>query len=167
MKKLTLIDIIWMTLVSLFNFNFLKKENIEDECVEESVVPIQVNGSVDADLTKLSASELTAWGLTNLSMKNDSDMEEEIYGIRHGRNAVNDFGRPLPGEVVDENREIFFEKAFPVLFPYGIGGIEADRVVNVNFAEHVRWCLQYHDRRFRRHETFPFIAFGILQDERH
>jgi hypothetical protein len=35
--------------------------------------------------------------------------------------------------------------------------------VPVSFREHVKWALQYHDRRFRRHKTFPFIAFGIEQ----
>lgn len=28
---------------------------------------------------------------------------------------------------------------------------------------HVRWALQYFDRRFRKHETFPFVSFGIIQ----
>ena len=114
---------------------------------------------MDVDLTKLSVSELMAWGIGNLV----SDEGEGSYAIRHGRNAVNDFGRPRRGEVLDSNQDNFFEKAFPTLFPYGMGGIQADRLVNVDFAEHGRWTLQYHDRRFRRHETFPFISFGILQ----
>ena len=48
-------------------------------------------------------------------------------------------------------------------FPYGFGGIEAEREVTVPFTEHIQWALQYHDRRFRKHETFPFVAFGIGQ----
>ncbi|KAH9943739.1 hypothetical protein B0H21DRAFT_823608 [Amylocystis lapponica] len=57
----------------------------------------------------------------------------------------------------------FWEKAYPVLFPYGVGGIERDRAVNVPFLEHVQWLLQYHDRRFRTHPTFTFLACGIQQ----
>ncbi|KAA1476552.1 hypothetical protein DENSPDRAFT_785160, partial [Dentipellis sp. KUC8613] len=102
-----------------------------------------------------------AYGLENLWSKG----REGTYAIRHGRKPVSDFGRPRKGEQrpFDPNRENFFEKAFPVLFPYGRGGIEADRPVLLSFTEHVRWALQYHDRRFRTHETFPYVAFGIEQ----
>jgi hypothetical protein len=45
-----------------------------------------------------------------------------------------------------EENHNFFEKAFLCLFPYGEGGIEAARLVKVDFGEHVRWALRYHDR---------------------
>lgn len=57
----------------------------------------------------------------------------------------------------------FFEKAYPCLFPYGEGGIERKQPVLLDFGDHIRWLLRYNDRRFRRHETFPFVCFGILQ----
>lgn len=144
--------------VSIFTFgsNQLLTSRIDDE---PDVIPLQITGAIDVDLTKLSANELMAWGLANLW----NEGEEGSYAIRHGRRPVNDFGRPRPGEVVDTNRPNYFEKAFPCLFPYGRGGIEADRPVEVDYSEHVRWALQYHDRRFRRHESFPFVAFGIQQ----
>ena len=123
------------------------------------VVPLQAIGSIDVDFTKLTAGELMAWGLANLWQEGG----EGAYAVRHGRRPVSDFGRPRSGEESDPNRDNFFEKAFPCLFPYGRGGIEADRPVEVEFSEHVRWALQYHDRRFRRHETFPFVSFGIQQ----
>ena len=118
-----------------------------------------MTGSVDVDLSKLTANELMAWGMANLWKEG----VEGAYAVRHGRQAVSDFGRPRSGEEVNPNRDNFFEKAFPCLFPYGVGGIEADREVGVGFLEHIRWCLQYNDRRFRRHETFAFVAFGIHQ----
>jgi hypothetical protein len=37
------------------------------------------------------------------------------------------------------------------------------QAVRVDFQEHIRWALEYFDHRFRRHETFPFVAFGIVQ----
>lgn len=107
----------------------------------------------------MSATELMAWGLANLWDQGG----EGSYAVRHGKKPVNDFGQPRRGDVATPDRHNFFEKAFPVLFPFGFGGIEADRSVRVDFVEHVRWALQYHDRRFRRHETFPFVSFGILQ----
>jgi len=97
------------------------------------------------------------WGLSNLWK------EEGGYSVRHGRHPVNDFGRPQRGEAVDPERPNFFEKAYPCLFPYGVGGPEADRPVEVDFRDHIKWALDYHGRRFAKHETFPFVAFGIAQ----
>ena len=33
----------------------------------------------------------------------------------------------------------------------------------VDLQEHARWLLRYHDRRFRCHETFPFVVLVIMQ----
>jgi len=103
-----------------------------------------------------------AWGLANLWQRG----KEGGYAVRHGRNPVSDFGRPLRSAEMSQpigDRPNFFEKAFPCLFPFGKGGIEDDRPVLVDFRDHVKWALRYHDRRFRKHETFPFVAFGIVQ----
>ena len=103
------------------------------------------------------------WGLENLW----KDRKETPYAVRHGQKPVNDFGRPLNSPSLKENldfdRPNYFERAFPCLFPFGQGGIEADRPNEISFGEHVKWALRYHDRRFRKHETFPFVAFGIQQ----
>ena len=99
------------------------------------------------------------WALSNLWEKG----REGGYVIRHGHRPVRDFADSHRGDDADSTRLNFFEKAFPCLFPYGFGGIEADKEVVISFGEHVRWALQYHDRHFRRHETFPFVAFGIAQ----
>ena len=83
------------------------------------------------------------------------------YLVKHGSRPLNDFGRDRAGrQNVDGN---IFERAYPVLFPYGTGGIEGNQKTPVDFARHVRWALEYNDRRFRKHNTFPFMAFGILQ----
>lgn len=105
-----------------------------------------------------------AWGLANLWREG----REGGYSVRHGRRPVNDFGR-LRQDLSDHNTNIdldkpnFFEKAYPILFPYGRGGIEADQESPMKFSDHIKWALQYFDRRFRKHETFPFVAFGISQ----
>lgn len=132
---------------------------------DPDVIPLQVSGSIDCDLTKITANQLMAWGLMNMWKHG----KEGAYAVRHGRDPVSEFPpRPhshdsessAPSEGSPSN---FFEKAFPCLFPYGLGGIEAPRPVQVDFRDHVKWALQYFDRRFRKHETFPFVCFGISQ----
>ncbi|KAJ7226547.1 hypothetical protein B0H12DRAFT_971043, partial [Mycena haematopus] len=95
------------------------------------------------------------------------DGHEGRYLVRHGGNPVSDFGRPIHDDGTTESPSTklgnFFERAFPLLYPYGRGGIEADRPVPVSMRDHVRWSLQNRSRRFRKHETFPFVAFSILQ----
>jgi hypothetical protein len=127
--------------------------------VQPDVVPLQISGGIDTDLTDLTMNEMMQWGLENLS----PDIQESRYLVRHGRPAVSDFGRPRYGQPGLADRDNLFEKAFPCLYPYGTGGIEADQPVKIEFAEHVRWSLQHSDRRFRKHEIFPFLVFGILQ----
>ncbi|TFY67448.1 hypothetical protein EVJ58_g1608 [Rhodofomes roseus] len=119
-------------------------------------------GVMDTDLSQISLPELMQWGLENLS----SNGAEGRYLVSHGRRPVADFTRQsdLPGGAVSEEDEPnFWEKAYPVLFPYGRGGIEGPRRVKVPFLEHVQWLLQYHDRRFRKHPTFTFLACSTLQ----
>ncbi|KAI9057349.1 hypothetical protein FKP32DRAFT_1615465 [Trametes sanguinea] len=123
---------------------------ISDADAPPDIIPMQVTGTVDTDLSKLSASKLMLWGLTNLW----SSGREGGYAVRHGNRPSSDFP-PLRTEADDngENARNYFERAFPVLFPYGTGGIEGRQ----------QWALRYHDRRFRLHETFPFVAFAIEQ----
>ncbi|THG93982.1 hypothetical protein EW026_g7391 [Hermanssonia centrifuga] len=129
---------------------------------DPDVIPFQVSGSIDTDLTNLTGNDLMMWGLANLWNKG----EEGGYAVRHGSQAVRDLPplRQETGASLDPgSQRNYFEMAFPCLFPYGTGGVELPRTIAVPFVTHVRWLLQYFDRRFRRHETLPFVAFGILQ----
>ena len=124
---------------------------------DPDVVPLQFLGSTETDLSTASASELLTHALANLS-------DEGGYAVRHGWKPVSDFGKPRQGEQHEAGTEHnFWALAFPCLFPYGEGGLEAERRVRVPFAEHVRYCLEHHSRCFRTHNSFPFVAFGILQ----
>ncbi|KAJ3538129.1 hypothetical protein NM688_g6564 [Phlebia brevispora] len=127
---------------------------------DADVVPLTVSGAVDCDLSKVTASELMQWGLANLAHTGG----EPAYAVRHSRMPVSDFP-PRRSDSGEEHENVpnFFERAFPCLYPYGCGGIEAPRRVALSMPEQVRWSLQYHDRRFRVHESFPFVAFGIIQ----
>jgi len=53
--------------------------------------------------------------------------------------------------------------AYPVLFPYGIGGIEAEQPIKVTLKDHTQWALQYYDCRFATHHSFLFVAFALIQ----
>ncbi len=106
------------------------------------------------------------WGLQNLWRESG----EGGYSVRHGTEPVSDFGRPRDGGGHQDgmkngvmSQANFFERAFPCLFPYGRGGIEGEQPVRIDFREHAQWALRYFDRRFRTHETFPFVVFGIQQ----
>lgn len=129
--------------------------------VGPDVVPLQVNGGVDTDQTNITDTEVMLYGLSNL-WKED---QEGGYTVRYSRRPANDFGRPRKGEErpYNPNAPNFWERAYPCLYPYGRGGIEADRESPLSFIEQVRWSLEHHDGRFRRHENFPFLAFGIEQ----
>lgn len=130
---------------------------------DPDVIPFHIAGAVDTELTEVTGKDLMDWGLAN--MRNGS-AQEGPYAIRHSRQPVSDFP-PRPPRDDEPGVPIapanFFEKAFPCLFPYGCGGLEAERPVSLSLTEHARWALQFHDRRFRKHETFPFLVFGIMQ----
>lgn len=129
---------------------------------EPVVIPLQSLGTLDMDLNSLSANELMMWVLANSSAG-----KEGGYANRYSRDAVNMFGRPQERDLDSQNdngiRRNPLAAAYPTLFPYGVGGVEADRDENVGMAEHAKWALQYYDRCFRTHHSFPFIVLGIIQ----
>jgi hypothetical protein len=87
--------------------------------------------------------------------------------IRRGSAFVNEYARVDPstgqrndGGPSDANHLL---GSFPTLFPFGLGGFETQRTVDVPYEAHVRWALQYEDRRFRKDPHFPFQVFGVCQ----
>ena len=121
-----------------------------------TVIPLQISGGVDTSLTSLTSEELEAQAIRNMWQ----DGDEWGYLVRHGGQPLTDFGRDQQGNTRDNN---IFEQAFAALYPYGTGGIESDLCQTLDFQKHVQWSLQYCDHRFRKHPTFAFLAFGILQ----
>lgn len=111
------------------------------------IIPLQVTGTIDTNLSIFTANEMMVWALANLW----NEGHEGGYHVQHSQHPVNDFGHPRNCRAHDSTPELdsdhsnFFEKAFPCLFPFGCGGIEADQEVPLGFQEHVQWALQYHD----------------------
>lgn len=93
------------------------------------VVPLQVMGMIDINLTKVSSDELMLWDLVNLTEED----KEGAYAVRHDRQPVRDFTSKQSSTQGVDN---LFEKAFPCLFPYGQGGLEGNRSRGVDFQEH-------------------------------
>ncbi|KIO05456.1 hypothetical protein M404DRAFT_54843, partial [Pisolithus tinctorius Marx 270] len=108
-----------------------------DDGATPRVVPLQVSGTIDTDLSTLSAKELMTWGLVNLW----DEGQEGGYAVKHGGKPVSDFGRPRQKphilQPADSERN-FFEKAYPCLYPYGEGGIERTQPVPIDFGEHMQ-----------------------------
>jgi len=116
----------------------------------------------DTDQAQMSSNDLMSYALANLH----DPTKESGYAVRHGTRAIEDFGFARPSQSSDHPTSSHrnpLAAAYPVLYPYGMGGIEADRPISVSFKDHVRWSLQYYDKRFATHHSFPFVCFGISQ----
>ena len=114
------------------------------------MIPIHVLGVTDTDLTKVSSSDLMSHALTNLF----DASQEGGYAVRHSMWPINDFGENV--KVTGAQNPL--TAAFPILFPYGVGGVEAEHGTKVTLREHACWAMQYYDRRFATHHSFPFVV---------
>lgn len=133
-------------------------EDVEERRDDEGhgdVIPLHFLHVEDVDVSQLSSNELLLLALANLGCE---DAEREGgYAVRHGRIPVFDLPIPI-------NRFDALAAVFPVLWPYVEGQWNVTgRRRKLSFTVYVRWALQYHDRRFRTHHSFPFLAFGIEQ----
>jgi hypothetical protein len=139
-------------------------EDIDDiSSTEPGVLQLSHLGVVDIDGVDVSESELMAHALANSCQI----IQDEDYMIRRGSAFVNEYARvdPLTGQRNDggPSDTNHLLGSFPTLFPFGQGGFEIERAVNVPYEAHVRWALQYEDRRFRKDPHFPFQVFGVCQ----
>ena len=102
-----------------------------------AVIPLQVTGGVDVDLSDLTSEELLSQALQNT-------WEDGWEGV-----PMRNFGRSRPDfqdAVHNTNDRNLFEKAFPSLYPYGVGGIETDQPTPLDFRDHLQQAFQYHDQ---------------------
>ena len=73
------------------------------------------------------------YALTNMEDKSES--KEGGYAVRHSLMPVSDFSSDSEsGQHKNLNP---LAAAYPTLFPYGIGGIEASREKKIGFNEHI------------------------------
>ena len=120
------------------------------------MIPIQYVGVEDCDQAKMSMNEVLLYALANA--------DDDRYG-KEGGYAVIHSGRPVPDLPGASKSFDALAGAYPVLWPYGRGLYHQDRVQRLNFHDYIQWALEYHDKRFRRHHSFPFVAFSIQQKQ--
>ncbi|KAJ3562055.1 hypothetical protein NP233_g9813 [Leucocoprinus birnbaumii] len=128
------------------------------------VVPFISHGVIDATGYCIPDKELMAHALANTA-RNISAMHD--LKIRRGSAFINEYARqdPITGERSDggPTNPNHLLGSFLWLFPYGMGGFEVDREIDVPYETHIRWALLYVDRRFRLDLRFVFQVFGVMQ----
>ncbi|KAG2107118.1 hypothetical protein BD769DRAFT_1675703 [Suillus cothurnatus] len=117
----------------------------EDVLSNPSVVPMQAHGVIDAEGSELSNQDILANTLANTSRTHDKN-----YAVQHGGKFINEYARVNT-------------RAFPCLFPYGLGGFEVQRPRTISYEAQARWSMRYADRRFRKDFHFMFQVFGVIQ----
>lgn len=121
-------------------------------------------GVVDIKGGNISSSELLTHALSNSCTK--ANISED-YTIRHRSVFINEYAHMDPKMGLRNNggpsNPNHLLGCFPTLFPYGTGGIETQRPVDIPYEVHVRWTMEYMDQRFRKDMHYPFQAFGIMQ----
>ena len=81
------------------------------------------------NLNNVSTNELMFYALANLEGVED----DGGYAVGHGSQPVKNFGQLRHGEPADHECQNPLTAAFPCLWPYGEGGIEADRPQKLSF----------------------------------
>ena len=134
----------------------------ERHLILASSMPLRSLGVVDVAANDVTDNDVLAHALLNVS---DHD-KAQGWAVRRSSDFVNEYPRRnSAGELTSgtfENPNHLLG-SFPCLFPYGCGGLEVQRSVKVSYEAHVRWCLRYHDKRFRLDLHFIFQVFGVLQ----
>nr|GAT44292.1 predicted protein [Mycena chlorophos] len=134
---------------------------------DPAVIPLQAHGSIDVAGDSVSDKQLFSAAIDNLLPPH-----ARRYNVRPSSEFINEYPRTRGEEGTDDVKQRTTGGAananhllgcFPVLFPYGMGGVEVDRTVVVTYEQHIRWALQYDDGRFRKDLYFMFLAFGVLQ----
>ena len=120
------------------------------------VIPMQYIGVEDCEQAKMSANEVLLYALANADDNRYGN--EGGYAVIHGAQPIPD----LPGASKSFDA---LAGAYPVLWPYGRGLYHQYRVRKLSFQDYIQWTLEYHDKRFRRHHSFPFVAFSIQQKQ--
>ena len=60
------------------------------------------------------------------------------------------------------SERFLFEKAFPWLFPGGVGGFDPMVKANLTLSDWMRWILLFGDGRFARDKMWAFCALNFL-----
>ena len=142
----------------------LIEANEHGERIDSTIIPIHVSGVLDVKGTSVRSEDINSHVIQRLRVdalrsstvtfgETNVNSRDVVYMIPHGSKPANEYLNPnlLPG-------------LYPTLFPYGQGGFEdATRPIKVPMKDHVRYLLNYDDKRFEKHHSFLFIVFNMMQ----
>ncbi|PBK71939.1 hypothetical protein ARMSODRAFT_973480 [Armillaria solidipes] len=130
-------------------------------------IPLQSHGVVDANGNEVIDEDLREHALSNgTDPPVPFSHGNEHYKVKRGSHFVNEYGCKTDDGLRTDggpSNPNHLMGAFPVLFPYGIGGFETAQRINVPYEVHAHWALQYGDHRFRKDLHFVFQVFGVIQ----
>ncbi|KAI0087676.1 hypothetical protein BDY19DRAFT_1010104, partial [Irpex rosettiformis] len=113
---------------------------------ESDICPLSVHGVTEEDIVSMSFNEQAL---------------RAIHHLRMGGNILT-VGSSSSPESIYNNPDLF-PGLFPWLYPYGVGGPETVREVDIPRVRYFRACLLYYDRRFQEDAYFPFIVLNQAQ----
>lgn len=109
------------------------------------VIPLHHVGVTDSDAVTTSIAEMSSEAFRAL-------MNDGKYVVRRGSRPLHDF-----------NDKDTLMQSHPCLFPYGRGGFVEDGESGVTFERRGQYFMRYADGRFRRHRSFIFEVFSVMQ----
>lgn len=122
---------------------------LEDGTAADGACPVSVVGVCPDDVDAL-------------NLDRDTRVALAVKHLNQGGHMLS-YGHGSEPESIYKNPRLF-PGLFPWLFPYGFGSFNNDRVsVAIPWKKHVKFFMNYHDRRFQRDEYFPFIVFNQRQ----
>ena len=128
--------------------------------LEPDVIPLQPLGVLDTNLENVGPDLMGLHAMMNLWASG----KEGMYLVQHGNKPVRDLPHPEHSAPDNETPVYnYWARSFPILFPYGVGMPESPRTVALSLKDHCQWLMEQQDRRFRTHETFPFVVCNMQQ----
>ncbi|KAF9238950.1 hypothetical protein BU15DRAFT_88188 [Melanogaster broomeanus] len=100
--------------------------------LEGNVIPLQYLGVSDMELDQVSLDECMKFALANMQGS------EGGYVVRHGLRPVSEFGTSRHGGHQPAPKQNPLAAAYPILFPYGIGGVEMEREHTALLSAHIQ-----------------------------
>jgi hypothetical protein len=119
---------------------------------DDPFVFVEKIGVTDPDSVNLSGRTFQAAALCNITLK-DNDKPDLV--VHRSSTMLSEYENPS-----------LFPGLYPLLFPYGCGGFEAERPVPLSFEAQAEYFLDVSDRRFRYDDTFLFMMLNILNQRK-
>ncbi|KAJ3752057.1 hypothetical protein EV360DRAFT_89122 [Lentinula raphanica] len=121
-------------------------DSLEDDGVDGDQCVFTVHGVVGDSLKNMTTQQLKGIAAQHL------DNEGKFLRVAHSSSPESLW-----------NNTHLYPKMFPWLFPYGLGGLGAYNASHFSEKSHLKFLLNYHDKRFQLDESFPFVAFNQQQ----